>query len=326
LDGLHDHASTPPLFEARAALSAVVYAALCALADEMQTIALAAKAKSSAQATGGPSPPGRSSVDATGAPKAPGAIEQPGGEADATQLHDEVMDTVGELHSGAALGRASHDQFAALFENVDFHLDVDWVGTAAVELPAATLCAAKRMAAPPEPSIEQKRMVPTLSGKSTALIPSPFSPPATPRADSAQAASQWAGRLAPSQRRPSKPVAEAAAQQEAAAFREQLTLSVKELLLGLAIKIEQQVRGALAARGTHCALPTPPLKPRPGACLFDRPMPPKRRAAAHVLERLIDLRAQTPARLLCAGAGAQPAQPAAAARQSDALAAGTALQ
>mmetsp|Transcript_20034 Transcript_20034/g.50191 ORF Transcript_20034/g.50191 Transcript_20034/m.50191 type:complete len:181 (-) Transcript_20034:408-950(-) len=71
-----------------------------------------------------------------------------------------------------------------------------------------------------------------LGGKSERVVPSPFSPPTSPRPGSLAASSDWAQRLAPAPA-PLQHGAEAAA-------REELSQSVRELLLGLADKISEQ--------------------------------------------------------------------------------------
>lgn len=266
LDALYAEASMPPLLEARQALSSVVYASLCELADEIEASARAIESRGEprSEPTGGE---GEAAEERAGGAEARGpAPTSATAEAAAEPAGEGALDEVVEL------------------ADTGWAVDTDWVGTRAVQLPAAALVLALRQGAPvgeswaqprpPEPVRPAKRTFTPQGGAPVALMPSPFLPARAPPAPGALASSSpWAARLsAPGQRA------------SAAEASGELALAVRELLLGLASKIATQVgqppaRLQAGSRGGGAASPAPAPPSRPPARAYPSA------AAAHPARR-----------------------------------------
>jgi hypothetical protein len=192
LDGVLDAAGAPPAVEINAELSALVYAGLCALAEQLQARAEAIGARLKA--------PARPFVAPAEPP--PVAPALPSG-------------SIGLLR-----------------------LDVDWVGTRALHLPAAALASVRGM-----PALSLTAAAADGGG---GLMPSPFEPEQPPAAPARAGAFGGASAAAAARRAPNAGAA-------AEAARAELAAAVRELLLELAGKVASHAPELSALNGEGVA-------------------------------------------------------------------------
>lgn len=277
LDSLYAQASMPPLLEARQALVGAVYTSLCQLAEAMEEVAHARAAMGEKAAHGSRRP-----VAGTDQAGVADGVEAPS-EAEAAGAPEVLAEATVRM-ADEPLGPSQSLQPP---RPEDWRLDTDWVGTRAIDTPAAALCIARQKHAlspptgsssmppsavaaafsasnPPDPAgkaarnrAAAKRLYVPAGGKAVALMPEPFSPPDTPRAGTLALSSPWAMRLSPQPgtsgtQQPANGKA-AKDEEEARGARAHLTSAVRELLLGLADKIALQVRPRAGCGGQGLA-------------------------------------------------------------------------